>query len=206
MEQPFWQESKFRKVILYGSAVRGDYNESSDIDLFFDVGGKASLLNEKILKAERGFLRLSKSLFLRSSKAALSKETSTQKIASEQYDFSIIVDDLSKKKWEDLRRSMSLHAITLYDRYSAKPASGLKQHALVSWFVSAKDAKTRVKLARTLYGYSRGKKRYSGLLEKVSAKKVSQGVVLVASKHINIIRKALDQLGVKYNLRDIYTY
>lgn len=184
IKQPFWQKYKVRKIILYGSAVRGDYNKYSDIDLFFDVIGKASELNEKILKAERAF----------------------RKIASAHNDFSLIVDDLSKKKWEDLRRSMSLHAIELWDRYSAEPVSGLKQYALVSWFVSAKDAKTRVKLARALYGYTRSGRKYIGLLEQIGAKKVSQGVVLVASEHINKIRAVLDKIGAKYNLRDVYTY
>ena len=110
---------KIRKIILYGSAARGDYKKSSDIDLFIDTGESKDAiisLKHELLKVEGSFLH--------------SRRIKKWKLLDINNHFSIIAGDLDDAKWKSLKKSMLLHAYVLWQRYT-ESKDKLKPFALV---------------------------------------------------------------------------
>lgn len=183
---------KIRKILLYGSAARGDYKKTSDIDLFVDSDdAKKELthLKEEIIKAERSFLnsdRIKKWINL-----------------GIKNDFSIIVGNLNEKKWDDLKRSMLLHAYVLWERYT-EAKQGAKPFALIKWYLDSKDPIKRVSVSRKLYGYTAKGKKYEGIFKRLRAVKLGKGIAIIPLEDVQVLRKMFTELKVKYTLYDIF--
>ena len=182
------QENKIDKIILFGSAARGDYNKDSDIDIFIhsqDFKG----LKEKIGKIEKAFLS--------------SGRINKWKRMGIKNEFSFIAGDINQKKWVELKESMLQHAYVLFDRFT-ESEKYLKPYALIKWHLDSKDAKKRVKLSRKLYGYSMKDKRYKGILEELPATKIGNATVIIAMERIQVLRKIFSELKIKYSVYPIY--
>ncbi len=188
--QPFFNKQPINQIILFGSSARQDYNKKSDIDIFIDTLNISNNLKSQIEKAKDNFLNSDRA-----------KKWASLNIKNE---FSIIVGKLEDRKWSDLGRSMHSHAIILWKRYQETSNEGAEPFALVKWSVGAKETNKRINLARKLYGYSQKGKRYKGIFEALGINPIGDGIAIIPINYTNQFRKLLNELGVKYILKDIF--
>ena len=192
MMQPPIKKYSIRKILVYGSAARGDFDKGSDVDLFFDCvegGDRLKHLSTQIEKAKEGF--------------ASSGRQGKWNIAGIKNEFSIIIDNIDSEKWDDLRKSMGSHAVVLWERYTKK-SEDIKPYSLITWKIPAKEAGKRVQLARKIYGYSSRGKRYNGLISSTKARVFSNSVVIIPSEYTNKYRELFRELKVRYKIKQAY--
>ena len=189
--QPEFSSISFRKILLFGSSVRGEATQESDIDIFIDA-------DTSLVKQVTEVMRSMEGRFFSSSRM------DKWKLLGIQSRFSVLVGDISQPKWHDLRTSMHSHAVVLYERFRDVPKGKLTPVSLFIWSVGVKDSSKRVVLARKLYGYSQRGKRYLGMLQKFKATSLGKGIALVASEHSNQLRDLFNTLKVKYTVRDFF--
>lgn len=149
------------RIILHGSIARGDFDDKSDVDLFIDTREKK--IEKQIKKTEENYLK-----------------TDTYKrwsLKGYAYPFSPIIGKLDSSEWKDLRRAIANTGIILYGKYSAS-AEKTHQYVLIS-FESIKPESKRIALYRKLFGFTQGKKQYTGLANKTRALKIGKGALLV---------------------------
>lgn len=189
----FLERFNLRRIILYGSAVRGEATASSDIDLFFDVEG-----SEKDSEALRDKMQKAADLFYSSDRI---KKWELKGVSNK---FSIIVGALDDKQWDDLRDAISMHGVTLWERFQARPSGELQRYMIFSWVSKGAEIRDRINLCRRLYGYSVHKSHYAGLLEKINGRRISDGVVIVLAEHSNTVRQVLRDLKIKYEMKEVF--
>lgn len=173
------------KIILHGSIARGDFDENSDVDLFID----SSLEEKKILSVLEGYYKTKKF-----------KEWQLKGIKNE---FSIIVGKVDGKEWRDLRRAIINTGIILYGKYKSD-VEKINNYVLFS-FENIKPDKKRVAIFRKIFGFTIGKKRYSGLAEKINAVKIGKGALLVKVEHVNEVKKYFQSKNVSPKLYDLWS-
>lgn len=189
----FWDDLNLRSIVLYGSAARGEADESSDVDLFVDaIASETELkvLDSKIRKAENSFY--------------LSERMKKWEIKGVKNRFSILIGNLQEEKWSDLRNTISLYGITLWERFQAKPSGELKRYVIFSWVSKGASMSERVNLCRRMYGYKVSKTHYPGLLQSIEGRRLSDGVVMVPAEHSNKVRSMLRELKMKYSLLEVF--
>lgn len=189
--QPDLNKFNIERIILFGSVVRHDYDEESDIDIFIDSKDKKiEELKKMVNKIKSDFL--------------ISERFNKWKLLNVKNEINIIVGNLEEDKWGDLRRSMHSHGVVLYDRYLEGKKENLRAYSLVKWEVGSKENNKRVNLARKFYGYKQKGREYKGILDEIGATLIGDGVVIIPSQHTNKIREVLNKLKVKYKIKDVY--
>lgn len=189
----FLDNFSLQRIILYGSIVRGEVLESSDIDLFFDIKG-----SQKDIEALKNKIRKAADLFYVSDRV---KKWELKGVANK---FSVIVGNIEEKQWTDLRDSISTYGITLWERFQFQPSGELQRHMLFSWVSHGAAIRDRVNLCRRMYGYSIGKSHYPGLLGRINGQRIGDGIILVPAEYSNEVRKVLRDLKIKYKMREIF--
>ncbi len=175
------------RIILHGSIARGDYDEESDVDLFIDVRDKK--IEKKINKALGDYYK--------------TKKFKEWELKGIQNPFSIIVGKLDNNEWKDLRRAIINTGIILYGKYKSDTEK-TNQYTLFS-FENIKPDKKRIAIYRKLFGFTIGKKKYSGLIKKVKAIKIGKGAILVPIEHVNELKKYLQDKKVIVKLYDLWS-
>lgn len=178
-----------RRIILFGSVVRGDYTQQSDVDLFIDVETAVpkmqSLVNKELSKFE---IKCKKTWHLRKIDLPIKA----------------IVGNLDAEEWKELRNEISSYGKQLYGPYEQVP-SELKQKLLISYDLKKISQKRKMSFLRKLYGYSlkKGKKTYvsKGILAPDSYERISQ-VVITSPENWSKIKPLLKSHHVVYNLRE----
>jgi predicted nucleotidyltransferase len=178
-----------RRIVLFGSVVRGDYTEQSDVDLFIDVESAAPkmqlLVNKELSKFE---IKCKKTWYLR--KISLPIKA--------------MVGDLEGEEWKELRNEIASYGKLLYGRYEQAP-SELKQKLLLSYDLKKISQKRKMSFLRKLYGYSlkKGKRTYtsSGILAPNSYERIAQGVI-TSPEEWSKIKSLLKSHHVTYTIRE----
>ncbi len=180
---------RLEAVILFGSIAQGKGDDSSDLDLFFDI---------RLSEAQRR--RLQARLRAAEADFRLSQEALQFKLNGIANPISCTVGKL--EEWKDLERSIAATGIVLYGRY-ARPVGkeGLKRSLLVVWEASGKR---RGAFLNKLYGYRIGRKRYSGLLERIDATKVGKSAALIPLGHGQLLFKTLDAYETPYTVIEVF--
>lgn len=142
------------EIILFGSVTRGEADEKSDIDLFFNVKKEDKKVKEAISKVLEKFYKskIAEIWFLKGIKNPIKTE----------------VGNLDKWK---LKRSIISEGIVLYGKYKSMPE---KNQGFVYFNLKPiKDITKRNRVLRKLFG--RKEKNYlnEGLLSKIGGKKIS---------------------------------
>lgn len=174
------------RVILHGSVARGDFDEKSDIDLFFDVDEK---LEKKIKATLESYYKTSR--------------FREWKLKGVENPISIIVGSLDKKEWKDLKRAVINTGIVLYGRYKAE-GEKIFQYVMLS-FENIKPEKTRVVVYRALFGFGAGKERYPGMVEKLGGARIGKGVIVMPTGKIDELRNYLKRKKVSMKVYDIWS-
>lgn len=174
------EKEKIRSIVLYGSFARGNPQKDSDIDLFIDVLERDKKEVEDIVRESLNEFEI------------LAKDK--WKIKNINNPISVIVDNLSLEKWQELRDEISLYGKTLYENFSIKQKKE-KNKVLLEYDITELKQKDKMKVIRALYGYKikHGKKIYAqeGILKELKGERLSNAILLNAGSH----KKAIDFLS-----------
>lgn len=180
---------KIHKIILFGSAARGDFNGESDVDIFIDCDEKLEPDISKLL--------------------ALFRSSQTYKawqLKGVKNDLSIKVGVLAT--W-GLRREVISSGITLYSKYSELPGKA-QYYALVRIEgLSEKKTSQQMRIFRTIYGYTQkvGKKAYhgKGLIAQAGGAKLGRGVFIIPMERRQDVLSFLNKNRVSYKLHELWS-
>ncbi|HLC84757.1 MAG TPA: nucleotidyltransferase domain-containing protein [Candidatus Nanoarchaeia archaeon] len=180
---------KINKIILFGSAARGDFTSESDVDIFVDCDQTLERELEKLL--------------------TLFTSSQTYKIwalKNVHHEISLKVGDLST--WS-LRREVISSGVILYGKYSEQLATA-KYYALIGIEgLSKKGTAEQMHIMRKLYGYTQkvGKKKYSteGLLRTVGGMKLGRGVLALPMDHRQQVLSFLTKNKISYKIYEVWS-
>ena len=172
------------EIILFGSSVRGEADETSDVDLFFNSLKEE---NEVIIKGELAKFYKSKVaevFFLKGIKNPIN----------------VLVGNLNKWK---LKRSIISEGTVLFGKYRSFPEN-LEGFVLIS-IAPIKNITKRNKIIRFLFG--REEKAYSkkGLIQELNGKKISPSVFAVSISHSKEIIFFLNKEKVDFNIFEFWS-
>lgn len=177
-----------KEIILFGSVVRGEADERSDIDLFFDIINEKD--EEKIKKqVKKELVKFSKS-----------KVAETWFLKGIKNPINVNVGVL--EKWK-LKRSIISEGIVLYGRYKEVPG---KLKSYVFFYIEPiKNIAKRNRVIRELFG--RKEKNYSkkGILEEVRGKKISASSFVVKKEDSGKILEFLGKEKINYKFFEFWT-
>ncbi len=183
-----------RKIILFGSIVRGDYNKKSDIDIFIDITNitEKEKINLSIKKEIHKFeTRAEKTWFLRSINLP----------------FKLIVDNIENEKWKELREEILNYGIIIYGK-SEKTTNQLKHKILINYELNRVSQKRKMSFLRKMYGYiiKKEKKEYpqQGLIHRIDAKKIGSNALIVSANDWLNVKKLLKEEKVAYTVHDVW--
>lgn len=179
---------KIKSVILFGSVARGNAEEESDVDLFFDTDSPKKIqlfLRSKLNQAAEDFYLTNKALEFR--------------LGGIENEISLKVGSL--EEWPDLAQSISSNGIILYKKYTNKPP-GLKSYSIFSW---KKPGKSKGALLNKFYGYKVGKKTYEGLIQKTKSIKIGSGTIMVPSEKRDLFIEVMEKYKIGYSRYDVWS-
>ena len=175
-----------KRIVLYGSAAKGETNKDSDIDLFIEIKGKNEKFSKEIYKIEKNFYE--------------SREATLFKSKGVNNKFDIKIGFL--KEWKLLYRSIASTGIILYGHYEAEELpSGVKHFILIFW---DKIEINRGAFLNKVYGFKVGSKRYSGMLEKFEGKRTGKSCIMLPIENKDDIFRLLREH--KVNARTIEVF
>lgn len=182
-----------RKIILFGSVARGEFDEKSDIDIFIEVSpGMAERAGDLTRKAEKRFSVVSGKKWL-----PMGIKNPIRAIAG----------SLEDPAWEELRSEMISSGITLYGKFEAMPPK-MGHYSLFSYSLSGLQQKKKMKLLRGLFGYSMKKKektyRQTGMLGEIGGRKLGLNSALVPLEKSRDVQKFFSSFGITPEIREVW--
>jgi len=181
-----------KKIILFGSVVRGDFREDSDIDLFFDASRSSEKIKDLIKKEISKFEeRIKKTWVLRGIDLPIK----------------VVVGDLEQEKWKELKQEILNYGKILYGNYKEIPEK-IEHKILITYILNKVQQKKKMALLRNLYGYviKKGNKKYiqKGLVERIEGEKINSNTLMINVVDLSEVKKIFKKFNIKYNLRDIW--
>jgi len=167
-------------IVLFGSYVRGDYDEGIDIDLIV------------VFRDRSAFTRSLREVY---------------KVTSESNLFFQVVcltfDELKDSPLLELvlREGKVYYASENVERLLT---SRHKPYTLITYSTANLKPRERVSFTQKLEGRGKGKYRYDGLLSPLGGYKVGRGVMMVPLEKLNVITQYLEKKGVDYVIRHVW--
>ena len=161
--------NKVKKIILFGSVARDNFDKESDIDIFIDIKNKkdTKITNKKLKDILNKFEIETKD---------------TWELRGIKLPIKCIVGSLEDKTWEELKKELSANGIILYGKYEFMPKE-TKHYVLIKYSLAKLSRKDKMKIIRKLFGYEtkKGSKVYKqkGLLEDFNGKKLSENLIAI---------------------------
>ena len=174
-------------VYLYGSAVRNELSEESDIDIFIDCkAGK-----EKILE---GITKAAISRFYKS------KDFDKWKLFKFNYNISFQTGDLIT--WQ-LKTSIIAEGILLYSKKSEIfPA----ERKVIFTYDLPKNKREYLHFIRNLFGRKEEEYKDLGLLGDVSGQKISSNVIIIPKENQQKITEFMQKEKINYSMKEICVF
>ncbi|HLC71829.1 MAG TPA: nucleotidyltransferase domain-containing protein [Candidatus Nanoarchaeia archaeon] len=175
------------RVILFGSLARGDFDSESDIDLFIDTIDK---------KFESRIPKIVESYYA-------STKAKNWNLKGVKREISCVVGELDSEEWKDLKRAIINTGIILYGKYHG--AVEKVHHYLILSYGPIRSESKRVSAHRSLYGFTVGKTKYTGLVEKYHAVKLGTGCLMIPLEHAMKMKKFFQERKVPLKLYDVWS-
>ncbi len=179
---------KINRIILFGSVARGDYSQSSDVDVFIDSDLDIEKAIEKLLI-----------LF------GASRINETWKLKGVRNDISVKVGSLST--WT-LRREVISSGIILYGKYNETPDKA-KYYLMIRMDLRNIRVAKQMAIWRKLYGYRQkiGNKVYTGkgLVDNLGGRKLGKAVILVPMENRKDIIDFLNKSKMNYTVNELWS-
>ncbi len=183
-----------KRIIFFGSAVRGDFDKESDIDIFIeinDISKKRSidlLIQKEVNKFE---VQKGKMWALRGL----------------DFPIKVLVGSLQEERWKDLRDDILGYAKVLYSSFDETP-NALHHCFIITYDTSKMIQSRKMAFLRMLLGYTsiKGNKKYvsKGLLEKIQGKRLSTQTLLVYKDGLAEIKAVLKRYKIPYVIREAW--
>lgn len=173
-------------IILYGSVAKGEASGESDVDIFVDTkDGEVIKIIERISKE-----------FLDSREAAL------YKMEGMGNEINIKVGEL--QQWKDLHHSIMNSGIVLWQKYKMEKApEDAKHNYLFFW---DKIGKNRGAFLNIVYGYTIGKKKYKGLVQKKGGMRTGKSSILVPAEYQEEFIVLFKKYKVQVRQKEVWVY
>ena len=186
-------KSRINRIILFGSVARGDFGPESDVDIFIETPKKSSDFVEKLVrKAEKRFWSVSENKWR---KLGINNPVKS------------IIGDLDRPEWKELKLEIISYGLVLYGKFESLPEN-MKHYSLFTYSLSGIQAKEKMKLLRTLFGYTikKDKKEYrqAGLVEKIGGRKFACNSVLVSTEKSKEVHDIFTGLGVTPEIDEVW--
>lgn len=176
-----------RRILLFGSAARGELQADSDIDLFIDTE-HAARIGPRIRALTARF-------------EASVKVQRYWRLLGVAVPLSVHVAELDS--WSSLHPALLKDGLVLYGPYTEHTPTLGPGRALIFWG-DIHDPVTRTNLYRSLYGYASRGRPYPGQLEKHHAEPISKGSALVPLSTLGAFQALFRKLGVPLKMRVLY--
>ena len=174
------EASSVKNIILFGSASRGEADKESDIDMFIEMDErdekKAKKLTEDFYKSQK-FRRY-------------------WKLMGIENEIRPIFGHLDK--WKQLHGSLLSDGIVIYGKFFKKTGG---VHQVIFAWENVRSPSKRVMINKKITGYTQGKKRYSGMLQKLGGTRLGKGCIIVPienySQFYDVFRKQKIPVKIK---------
>lgn len=185
-------KDSLKQIILFGSIARGDFDEESDIDLFFEIKNE---FNEK--ETEQLI------------KATINKfeivAEKTWNLRNINLPIKVIVGRDDDITWENLKEEIKNYGLVLYGQYQEQK----ENKALISYSLKNLNQNEKMNCLRKLYGYTTKtkKKVYSnkGFISTIGAVKTATNQILAKIEDAKKIMALLKEFNVPCKVVKIYT-
>jgi predicted nucleotidyltransferase len=177
-------EGKILSVYLFGSAVRGELNQDSDIDIFINC---KNIDEEFILKRAEIARR----------KFVSSKDFDKWKALDFTHPLSVKAGNLAE--WQ-LKTSISAEGIELY---SKEVQAQNTERIVVFSFELPKSKKSYLKIRRELFGRAEKNYKSEGAVAKAGGKQMSSNLFLVPVSKQNYFIKLLHADKIKFSMMEM---
>lgn len=174
-------------IYLFGSAVRGELTNESDIDIFIDCDIKKEELIEKLSKV--GILN-----FYRS------KDFEKWKVLKFNYPLSVKVGDINT--WH-LKSSIMSEGILLY---SKKISIVPLERMILFVYTLPKIKKKYLHFIRLLYGRKEKGYKGEGFLREVNGKRIGTNTFIVPKENQQIVMKFMQKENIDYSMKEICVF
>ncbi|MBS3137200.1 nucleotidyltransferase domain-containing protein [Candidatus Woesearchaeota archaeon] len=176
-------KQQIKKIYLFGSCTRGDFDKESDVDIFIETDKKNELLIKKIS--------------VHALKKFNSIEQNKWELRGIANKFSLKIGDLLE--WE-LKNSIDKEGIALYSKTSA---TNLQKYLLFQFNPIQKISK-RVKIIRTLFGRKEINYNDNGMIDAFEGKRISPTVFIVKEEGLQEITEFLAEEKVIFSFEEIW--
>lgn len=178
-----------KRIILFGSAARGEASKDSDVDLFIDITRDKNNIKKNIKKIKEQFIKskIYQNYWL---------------LKNVKNEIKPIIGKL--EEWGELKNSIISNGIVLYGKFEEIPEKGL--HKTLLFWENIKPESKRVLLSKRLFGYKKEKKQYEGLVKKYNAERLGKGMILVLSESANIFLKLFRKMKIKVKIKKVLEY
>ncbi len=173
-------------IILYGSVAKGEASAESDVDIF--VNAKNEKLSEKVENIVGGFID--------------SREAALYKIEGIGNEINVKVGEL--QKWESLHHSIMNSGIVLWQKYKAEKKPSEARHSFI--FFWDRIGKNRGAFLNVLYGYTIGKKKYGGLVQKKGGMRTGKSSILVPAEYQEEFIMLFKKYKVRVRQKEVWVY
>ena|SRR3989344_3459236 len=174
-----------RKIILFGSVAMDNADKESDVDIFIEVKKNSLKFKKDIEKILNKFYK--------------SREALIFKNKGIDNKINILIGKLAD--WRDLKKSIESTGIVLYGRFVSSGFSEGKKYLLISW---DKIGKNRGAFLNKVYGFRVGEKRYKGLIETLSGRKIGKSSLMIPVENKDEIFVLIKKYDVDARLVEIY--
>ncbi len=178
--------SLIRTVILFGSVARNEFDKQSDIDLFIDTLFPIETSVEQSLRIFEGL------------------QKHRWNIKGINLPLKILSGNLESQQWSELRAEIQDHGVVLYGTYTK---NAVKDYCLINYESTKLKQSQRMKLARTLYGYTIRKegKMYiqQGLIQKEHGLRIGTNVFITPVISKKRVESVLKLYKIRYQIRKI---
>lgn len=190
----FEEKISLRKVIVFGSVARNEFDKNSDIDLFIEPAQKSKIkeIETKVKEIKKRFE---------------SEKEHTWKLKNIDYPIKEIIGDLDSPMWKVLKEDLISNGIMLYGKYEELPKK-IKHYVLINYSLKNLKQKKKMQFSRKLFGYSikKNKKLYEqeGIIQQTNARKIAKNILLIPLEEITGIKKLFDDFKVKMEMREVW--
>lgn len=187
-------EGKIRKIILFGSIVRGNFDKKSDIDIFIDVKNRSDInfVNKRLPDVISEF-------------EIEAKET--WDLESIKFPLKCVVGNLEDKTWIELKKELSINGIVLYGKYEFLPKN-IKHCSMFKYSLTNLDKNNKMKFIRKLFGYETKKNnkvyKHKGILDHMEGKKISQNLILVPVEESLNLQKSFNSFKISFKIKEVW--
>lgn len=172
------------KIILFGSAAKGEATKESDMDIFIEIK-----------KDDKRIAKIIKNIL---DKFYISREALYFKAKGIDNKINLIIGRL--EEWRDLKKSIESTGMMLYGPYVSYGADGRK-YSIISWDSIGEN---RGSFLNKIYGVRIKDKSYKGMMEKLQGRKIGKSAIMVPVESREEVIKLLKYHKVNAKITDVY--